>query len=303
MKRPSFQFYPADWRNDPALRACSDLARLLWIELLCIMHEGSPYGFLTLPNGEPISTKMIEKFSNFDQKNYKKISKLFQELEKNGVIKCDSRGRYYSKRMVSDEAERQEWRERQQKHRLKQKPEKPNDVTCDVTEMSQPSSSSPSSSSINTPYPQKGACVFFEKFLDAYPPGHRTGLSAAKRLWKRNGLDGRLDEILAGLEKWKKSAKWKDRGYVSSLGNFVKDELWKSPPVPEKGQSKPKTNSQLATEKWQELVTARKIVSKYDRSIVLNPEDYTFSPSAGGQMIHKKTGEYLTVMDFTPLAG
>ena len=46
MKRPSFQFYPADWLRDTALRSCSTGARGLWIDMICFMHEGNPYGYL-----------------------------------------------------------------------------------------------------------------------------------------------------------------------------------------------------------------------------------------------------------------
>ena len=45
-KRPSFQFYPGDWLRSSDLRSCSVGARGLWIDMLCLMHEGSPYGCL-----------------------------------------------------------------------------------------------------------------------------------------------------------------------------------------------------------------------------------------------------------------
>lgn len=45
-KRPSFQFYPGDWLNDAALRLVSVGARGLWIDMLCMMHQGTPYGHL-----------------------------------------------------------------------------------------------------------------------------------------------------------------------------------------------------------------------------------------------------------------
>ena len=45
-KRPSFQFYPGDWLRSTDLRSCSVLARGLWIDMICLMHEGSEYGFL-----------------------------------------------------------------------------------------------------------------------------------------------------------------------------------------------------------------------------------------------------------------
>ena len=50
MKRPSFQFYPSDWLRDTALRTCSVAARGLWIDMICYMHEGSPYGYLKVNN-------------------------------------------------------------------------------------------------------------------------------------------------------------------------------------------------------------------------------------------------------------
>ena len=49
MKRPAFQFYPGDWLHDTAVRACSLAARGLWIDMLSLMHQGHPYGNLTLP--------------------------------------------------------------------------------------------------------------------------------------------------------------------------------------------------------------------------------------------------------------
>lgn len=49
MKRPSFQFYPADWRNNAKLRRCSWAARGVWIELMGLMHDSDHYGVLQWP--------------------------------------------------------------------------------------------------------------------------------------------------------------------------------------------------------------------------------------------------------------
>ncbi|WP_287030024.1 DnaT-like ssDNA-binding domain-containing protein [Pseudomonas sp. UBA6310] len=46
MKRPAFQFYPADWRNNAKLRRCSWGARGVWIELMGLMHDSDHYGVL-----------------------------------------------------------------------------------------------------------------------------------------------------------------------------------------------------------------------------------------------------------------
>jgi hypothetical protein len=46
VSRPSFQFYPADWRNNAKLRRCSWAARGVWIELIGLMHDSDNYGVL-----------------------------------------------------------------------------------------------------------------------------------------------------------------------------------------------------------------------------------------------------------------
>lgn len=48
-KRPSFQFYPADWRNNAKLRRCSDAARGAWMDVLCILHDSDEYGVCRWP--------------------------------------------------------------------------------------------------------------------------------------------------------------------------------------------------------------------------------------------------------------
>lgn len=49
MKRPAFQFYPADWRNNAKLRRCSWAARGAWIEVIGLLHDSDEYGVLRWP--------------------------------------------------------------------------------------------------------------------------------------------------------------------------------------------------------------------------------------------------------------
>jgi hypothetical protein len=46
LKRPAFQFYPGDWRNNAKLRRCSWEARGVWIECMGLMHDSDEYGVL-----------------------------------------------------------------------------------------------------------------------------------------------------------------------------------------------------------------------------------------------------------------
>ena len=99
MKRPAFQFYPADWRKDMALQSCSVAARGLWIDLLCIAHECEPYGHLTV-NGRPMTAAQIGRHTGLTQRE---CERLLAELADAGVSSSTDEGVIFSRRMVRDE--------------------------------------------------------------------------------------------------------------------------------------------------------------------------------------------------------
>jgi hypothetical protein len=103
VKRPSFQFYPGDYRRDTALRLCSIAARGLWWDLVCLMHEGEPYGHLTV-GGKPMSDEDAARMVQVDLKTYRR---LLAELESRNVASRSGDGAVYSRRMVRDEDIRQ----------------------------------------------------------------------------------------------------------------------------------------------------------------------------------------------------
>lgn len=99
MKRPAFQFYPSDWRKDPALSACSMAARGLWIELMCIAHEAENYGYLEI-NGKAMTTPQLARMVG---ESPAIVAKLVTELDNAGVFSRTAEGVIYSRRMVKDE--------------------------------------------------------------------------------------------------------------------------------------------------------------------------------------------------------
>lgn len=99
-KRPSFQFYPADWRKDPALRACSLAARGLWVELLAIMHECEPYGHLRIGGSPVTDTTQVARLVG---ESPDVVATLLAELEQFAVFSRLEDGTLYSRRMVRDE--------------------------------------------------------------------------------------------------------------------------------------------------------------------------------------------------------
>lgn len=99
MKRPSFQFYPSDWRKDTALQFCSLAAQGLWINLICIAHECEPYGHLII-NGKPMDNQSIGRIVGLSAKECKK---LLDELFNAGVCSINDEGVIFSRRMLRDE--------------------------------------------------------------------------------------------------------------------------------------------------------------------------------------------------------
>jgi hypothetical protein len=124
VKRPWFQFYPADWRNDAALRLVSLAARGLWWEMLCIMHMAEPYGHL-VSGGRPIDEAGLARLVSEAPRD---VSRWLAELRGRDIFSVTDTGCIYSRRMVRDEKERADWRARQGRHR-----DKGGDVTPPVT--------------------------------------------------------------------------------------------------------------------------------------------------------------------------
>lgn len=98
MARPWMKFYPVDWRADPRLRMCSLAARGLWIDLMTYMHEGEPYGHLTI-DGVATPTNSIAALVG---RPVNEVGKALAELEARGVFDRAASGGIVSRRMVRD---------------------------------------------------------------------------------------------------------------------------------------------------------------------------------------------------------
>ena len=99
IKRPSFQFYPADWLRDTALRSCSVQSRGLWIDMICYMHEGSPYGYLKVGNKVILASNL----AGMTGLTLQEAEGCLKELHDAGVYDIDEDGVICSRRMIRDE--------------------------------------------------------------------------------------------------------------------------------------------------------------------------------------------------------
>ena len=102
MKRPSFQFYPSDWLRDTALRSCSAGARGLWIDMICFMHEGNPYGYLKV--GDKVI--LADNLHRMVGETLEVVERWLDELSTAGVYDIEN-GVICSRRMIRDEELRQ----------------------------------------------------------------------------------------------------------------------------------------------------------------------------------------------------
>jgi len=98
MKRPWMKFYLSDWRADPRLRICSLSARGLWIDLISYMHEGKPYGHLTIDGVIP----SVENIASLVACPIAEVRKALAELETKQVCSRSEDGAIFSRRMVRD---------------------------------------------------------------------------------------------------------------------------------------------------------------------------------------------------------
>jgi hypothetical protein len=103
MKRPAFQFYPKDWRDEQSLRLCSMAARGLWIDLMCLMHASERYGHLEVA-GKPMTVEQIARLLGEQSKD---VKRWLAELVDNQVCSTTAEGVIYSRRMVRDEVVRE----------------------------------------------------------------------------------------------------------------------------------------------------------------------------------------------------
>lgn len=118
MTRPSFQFYPKDWRNNANLRRCSAAARGIWMDVLCVLHDSDEYGLVRWPlkdlanaAGAPIGLvrELVEKsvLKGIDKGDAEPYIYIPRSGRRDGapvtLVPTQPGPLWYSSRMVKDE--------------------------------------------------------------------------------------------------------------------------------------------------------------------------------------------------------
>ncbi len=96
MSDPWLKFYTSDWRSDPRLKMCSPGARGMWIEMICLMHEATPYGHLLI-HGQTPNEAQLASLTGIPSAE---LPHLVAELERLGVFSRTKEGVIYSRKLV-----------------------------------------------------------------------------------------------------------------------------------------------------------------------------------------------------------
>jgi len=96
MSDPWMKFYTSDWRSDPRLKMCSPAARGMWIEMICLMHEATPYGHLLI-HGQSPNEAQLASLTGIPSAE---VPDLIGELERLGVFSRTREGVVYSRKLV-----------------------------------------------------------------------------------------------------------------------------------------------------------------------------------------------------------
>lgn len=80
-RKPWIKFYPTDWRAESRLRMVSRAARSLWLDMIGLMHEATPYGFLLVEGIAPTTAQLAYLVGDPERE----VKKLLAELLAAGV--------------------------------------------------------------------------------------------------------------------------------------------------------------------------------------------------------------------------
>jgi len=234
---PWMKFYLNDWLSDAALRTCSLAARGLWIDMLCLMQQTEPRGYLQ--NGDKIITKSDLKV--IENLHKTRLKHLLNELETHRVFSVDADGCIYSRRLVHDEyirsvrkqagskgglATAKEHDLPQQKSGVCYSPEAEIDTEAEQKGIDSEDNTYPLPPASEAP-PSIVETEAFKAWYEAYP--RDIGRGKCWKHWYENRLEGIADKIMVGLKRWKVSKEWHDRNPEYPL-KWLRETMWKDHP-------------------------------------------------------------------------
>lgn len=221
MRRPSFQFYPADWRNNANLRRCSPAARGIWVDVMCVLHDSDEYGVVRWPlidlaNSANAPIKLVRELveKNVLKGGDKVVAMPFIYVPRSGrkngdpvtLLPTQAGPLWYSSRMVKDEYVRTIRGEASRfgegnDEASKASPKPP--FGDGSTSSSSTTSSSLRSEDLSLGGPRSKYPPEFEEAWQAYPDRPGKSKADSHKAWKARIASGvTADAILAGVQRY-----------------------------------------------------------------------------------------------------
>jgi hypothetical protein len=256
MKRPSFQFYPADWRNNAKLRRCSEAARGAWMDVLCVLHDSDEYGVCRWPLADlaraaGVPLKLVRELAAKDvlkgaDKGAAPYIYTPRHAGKDGdpatLVEPEEGPCWYCSRFVRDEWVRQRRGQSTRFDEDKQPPKiAPNQPPMAAPELPPKGgigarqgdgSTSTSTSSLKpktlTPLSGKPDDMppGFAEFWQAWPKSSRKdSKTECLKRWRARHLEAESEAIIAGVLAKKATKKWLD-GYEPAPLTFLNQRQW-----------------------------------------------------------------------------
>ncbi len=230
--------------SNTALRSCSVIARGMWIDMLCLMHDGSPYGYLRTGRKD-ILPPILRGILGLTLED---TLKGLQELEDANVFSRDENGVIYCPRMIRDEDIRVKRASGGAYSLLNPKVQRPGRISLPPSLRVSlggslgvsPSSSSSSSSkeiiktkkTIQKKEVQNLIDDSFDQFYSIYP--RVGGKGAAKKIWSKNKLHKISEQIIEDvLARTQNHSQWKDPQFICSAKRYLDEEIWNDPIITE----------------------------------------------------------------------
>ncbi|MGH1414850.1 MAG: hypothetical protein ACRBB0_15285 [Pelagimonas sp.] len=259
-KMPFLKFYTSDWRADPALRMCGLAARGLWAEMICLMHEATPYGHL-LVNGNSVTDAQLAALVGTPSEL---IPDLLGELETAGVFSRTRAGVIYSRKLAKMAKKTAVARKNgksggnptlsktKKNPALDKPPDKGRDKPQRPEARGQRDNNSEDKSSSLSSTPDPGNDDGYFDFLKAHPRPRET--ARGEEAWSEllaGGTDPQT--LIAAAQRYADASKTYDADKVKFADNWLVDGAWRLH-LPSKADAPPDQSEKRAF--WAKLITA-----------------------------------------------
>lgn len=231
-----------DWENDKALHLCSLSARGLWKDMLCIMHESSPRGFLKVDD-EPVT---MEELASLVRAPLSDVEIAFAELEKRKVFSKNKDEIPYCRRMTREEKKAKVARQNGSKGGRPSN-SKTTDISPSVTKTETKTEPMPKPNTEPNPNPEqkqnespkkqeaieaeerkekntKKETSDFQAFYQAYP--RKVARGAAEKAYDKAIKKISPDNLLAAAERYAKEREGQDPSFTPHASTWLNQERW-----------------------------------------------------------------------------